>query len=258
MNSYATPIQGHYLWGICKDNEFREYMEERGIFNPKRKWYFTSVYEYFSAPRDAAILCEYDFFEKKLKKQEGQEDIDIEDDAMRYMELVHTLGNFILVPFVKKGGSFNVLRGSKSTKDYWDLALKEIYAWYKDENDEHIKSIVGKNGKNVELCKNWLKSFHIWNRFVDANMMQGFVDAEKDNEPRLFWNGHDNDKNVKPNNKDDIKEFFRNACDGIEERGKAIAEKVHRKLEELDECGLDKLADKMADLDILLNETNGA
>lgn len=243
MNSYATPIVEHFFWAKWTGADFYSYLKEKGVFKEvkDKKGYFSPLFESFrdNQRRSAAILCEYNYFEEKL------ECIDLQN-AMKYMEFVHTLGNCLLVPLKKGNSSFNRQRGLCSTKDYWDLALEKIYDWYSDgHKDEHIKQIVGKEEKDIKLCKDWLNSFEGgWEGFLNKNMMKGFVD--ENNKPVLFWDGHDINK-VCPN-KSDLEKFFENSCKGIEKRGKEIAEKIHKKLEKMDEYGLDELADRMVGL----------
>lgn len=157
-----------------------------------------------------------------------------------FLDVVYTIGNFVPVPFVKTNKEFNRPRNSNSTKDYWDLALKVIYEWYKGDTEKQRKNqilekLVGKKEGNIELCAQWLDLFGDgidgWNEFIERNYMQPFVKdlgEKKYGEPWELWDGHFDAVAIKekphPKNEKQFKQFFVNARERILARGWLIAE----------------------------------
>lgn len=180
----------------------------------------------------------------------------ISEEARCFIQLNHTIGNFIPVPFEeaykKKDGEkvktkhFNSPRGLGPTKDYWDLALLAIYEWYTQQNDEALKEMLQEKGKNTEnaentnLCKKWLECFQTWPRFVRANYMEPFV-HDNYGEPKELWKGHFTyykrlKKQALPETAEQFSEFFHNASMWILARGELIAEAIIKELEKTPKC----------------------
>lgn len=158
----------------------------------------------------------------------------ISKDARLFIELNHTIGNFIPVPFVNKNKAFNVPRGRRkgATKDYWDLALMAIYEYYTNNSEEWLTHMLG-NTENVALCKVWLDGFQSWCCFVRANYMEPFVN-ENYGKPKELWKGHFAHPERLPKYPEQFSEFFINASDWIRERGTLIAQVIIGELESSD------------------------
>lgn len=170
---------------------------------------------------DRYILNNYDALSGLLPKA-----------GVDFIRLNHTIGNFIPVPFVKEGIEFNRPRGTRETKDYWDKALWAIYQWYTSENDEGLKTMLGKE-ESVALCKEWLEVFGGWQAFVQKNYMQPFVRRFADGsfgEPLELWDNHFSGS-VLPQTEGDFEQFFVNARIRILERGKLVVAALKEKLQ---------------------------
>lgn len=144
-------------------------------------------------------------------------------DAMKLIEVNHTLGNFIIIP---KG--CNKPRYS-SLKDYWDLTLLCIYNYYFKIEDEKycIEKISGK--ENKEQYKAYLDTFKTWENFIKVNFLESFVKLKKDNDgnivsydkPKELWEGHFKGE-LLPTNIDQCIEYFNNSAEWIKERTTAM------------------------------------
>lgn len=183
------------------------------------------------------MLLEY------LKKNKG---IEISEEATRFLKDYHTIGNIILVPFVSRNQMFNNPRGIGKYKDYWDLTLLCIYNWYMENKTEYnLYNLLMENDKHVALCEKWLEKFKdsmgekSWYVFVEKNYLQDFV--EIDGKPKELWKGHFTGK-ILPEKKEQYHDFFTNASDWIEKRGKRIVEKIKNERDaELRNWILDKI-----------------
>lgn len=254
MNSYATTVREKLRKFI--DNGEYQTMVEKGIITGEKsktgKYYLADKY-----PKegcwDAAVLEHYEYFKKILSSDF--------DKLEMFVSLVHTLGNFIPVPFKsREKGEFNSPRGTSTSQDYWDLALLCIYNYYTTGKSNDLKEWILKNSdNNVALCTKWLngldKSFDDWNHFVEQNFLQDFVDRKDDGSygrPKALWNKHFEclDKNptkkVFPVEKEEFSEFFTNASAWILARGVRIALAIKDRLTDLPEEKLRELARRMA------------
>ena len=162
------------------------------------------------------------------------------EEAMKFLSVVHTIGNFIPVPFKKKGEEFNSPRGwgNKKINDYWDLTLLAIYNWYMKKNNkkvlyDNIKLItVVKTKESEEMCEKWLGEFKddngkcSWDKFVEDNYMQDFVNVSDSKEsygiPKELFGEHFK-KTGLPTDKDKFIQFFSQATEWIIARGERIA-----------------------------------
>lgn len=154
-----------------------------------------------------------------------------------FFRCVHTLGNFIPVPFISNNeGAFNSPRGRSSSKDYWDLTLVCLYNYYAEKaghppipnNGQKIYTLewLLRAEENARLCKDWLDSFGSWNHFVEKNFLQDFVWSVETGwgKPKELWAGHfDFVDNAKPKNLQEFHEFFFHAASWIPARGVRIA-----------------------------------
>lgn len=149
----------------------------------------------------------------------------------KFLELTHTIGNFILVP-----EGFNTGR-NLLTSDYWSLALYNIYLWYETKNDEYLHRFLAKRNPNVvTYTKIWLDYFENWQNFVEKNYLQPFVVYENGTptQPIPFWEEHFNRYEkfhnkkltktlaIEPNNIDEVNEFLEKVNTAIVARGDLI------------------------------------
>ena len=155
--------------------------------------------------------------------------IKISDDCGQFIQLGHSIGNFIPVP-----PGFNVGRSNWGKWDSWDLTLTQIYQWYMDnrtpgnhfnnnaldrlfENDRYRQT-------TVETCQKWLRSFGTWENFVKQNYLESFLD--RNGIPKKFFKKHTLDYPL-PNMLQECEEFFRTVNECIKNRGKSILRFLH-------------------------------
>lgn len=124
---------------------------------------------------------------------------------------------------------FNVGRSNYGKWDYWDLTLCQIHQWYMDNpiNSEYVNNraldILFDNDRNKQTsilnCQMWLKSFETWERFIQQNYMESFVD--KNGVPKRFFKSHSLN-NPLPTTIKEFEEFFKTVNECIMIRGKRI------------------------------------
>lgn len=238
MNSYATSVHSviRKLWIPREGNKKR--MIEAGILDEKGNVNSKLEKNYW----EDVILSHYDYFRNVLP-----------DSAHAYIQLNHTMGNLIPVPFISENkGQFNSPRGLGKSKDYWDLALLAVYKHYHPAcsgfayMQDPLKWLLG-SASNVALCRNWLESFATWDTFVEQNFLQDFVNQQdgRFGLPKELWAGHfQQNISVLPEKEKDFDQLFTNAAAWITARGQRIAEKIHEVLEGRD---LAALAEEMVD-----------
>lgn len=150
--------------------------------------------------------------------------------VLYFLELNHTIGNFIPVPL-----GFNTGRSGEYAKwDFWDLTMKAIYDWYTGNNSK-LKGFL-----NSDNCKKWLRKFGEgkkgWRKFVKQNNLQAYVYCN--NKPKPFWSGHSFDKPY-PTNETEWKLFITNFNKRALKRGKRISKIVEKTLIEIEKEGFD-------------------
>ena len=159
------------------------------------------------------------------------EEIDPSPEAGRFLQLTHSIGNFIPVPM-----GFNVGRSGEYGKwDSWDLTLTQIFNWYADNTDStkpHNNAALRRlfmfaleNYKDltVKKCEAWLGSFGTWESFVKENYLEAFVDDQE--APKKFYSTHSLDRPIAMSkNIEEFETFFKTCNECIEQRGKQIAE----------------------------------
>lgn len=170
-----------------------------------------------------------------LQDKEGQKNL-LNKKCQLFLSLYHTLGNFIPVPV-----DCNAPRGCGPLADYWDLTLKVIYDYY--EEDDHIGDITGKDDGCAERYKHWLNSFKKngdngqkgWNRFVEKNYMQDFVEPDLEGGygmPKELWENHFSQfsygREARPMNKEQVQEFFVNASVWIIKRSNRMIQELKK------------------------------
>ncbi len=148
-----------------------------------------------------------------------------------FVELYHTLGNFMPVPW-----GCNFPRGNSKVNDYWDLTILHIYQYYTAGNNiEDIKTILSPKkiadyDGLVKKYKEWLDSFGNWENFVNKNYLHAFVEYKSDGTlyPKELWKGHFIGQ-VLPD-KEQCEEYFKNAAECIRERTNHLLEALKRLL----------------------------
>ena len=263
MNSYATTV--HEKLNMLPDTpKNKEIMKAKGIITGKKakntKRYYLDPMNKFPAKKswywDAVVLEHYEYFKEILSSDFGELEM--------FVSLVHTLGNFIPVPFKSaKDGEFNRPRGFSRSQDYWDLALFWIHHYYMTKEEDGLRDWIlsgkGDPDNNLTLCKEWLDDRvngsdgwndngpDGWNHFVEQNFLQDFVNQENDGygRPKALWNGHFENQGNKPSG-EQFSEFFTNASAWILARGVRIALAVKDQLTDLPEEKLKELARRMA------------
>ena len=189
MNSYATTVREYIRKIWLPVPEHKAEMEKRGIITTTGKgWEISKKYGQCSETNywDAAILAEYDDYFKNILPQAAE----------TFFRLCHTIGNFTVWL-----ADCNMPRGNGPVKDYWDLTLYHIHQWYEvnkeltTKNDALLKLF----GSQLVIFQDWLVSFGTWDKFVEQNFLQDFV--ETDGKPKELWKNHFVSKGVKPTGK---------------------------------------------------------
>lgn len=115
-------------------------------------------------------------------------------DAMGdFLQLVHSIGNFMPVP-----RGFNTGRSNFGKWDSWDLTLNQLYQWYKDNtpsgstvNNQSLEKLFEKDSNkqnSILSCQTWLESFDTWAQFVKENYLDSFL--HKNGTPKAFFENH--------------------------------------------------------------------
>lgn len=154
-----------------------------------------------------------------------------------FMEVVHTIGNFIPAPFAFRNRESAFLH----SKGYWDLALMCIYGHYQKRGGDgrileetapkyDLEWLLDRRGtSDAEECERWLDQFETWEGFVEQNFMQPFLEDEDDlsSPPKELWEGHFTGV-AEPKEDKHFKEFFENAAERIQKRGVRIAKEYEK------------------------------
>lgn len=150
---------------------------------------------------------------------DGSEFAEVNDLFAPFAALVHTRGNFILVPVCRdpqtlrpsSSTDFNLAR-HLPTQDYWDLTLAGIRTgrfsgFFGDHPVAPRFDITAMPGGFAG--------------FVERNDLHPYLDDHGAVKP--LWEGHlDEDAMVLPQAKADVEQFVANACAAITERGAAL------------------------------------
>lgn len=157
--------------------------------------------------------------------------LDESEDLAHFINVYHTLGNYIAVPF-----GFNISRsGFCGSYDYWDLTLIKIKEYYdaKIAQSGCEASLVIPELKIMELlhcdrkvlcCCRWLNSFEGWSDFINRNFLQDFIDSDNQ-QPIPLCEGHSWDCPQVQN----FTEFFKNSWKSIEKRGVRMIKMLKKK-----------------------------
>ena len=152
--------------------------------------------------------------------------IKLSPEAGRFLQLTHSIGNFIPVP-----SGFNTGRSGEYAKwDSWDLTLIQIFQWYTDNSNmtdicnngalERLFTYAKNKKLAIQYCEAWLQLFGTWENFVKENYLEAFVD--KKGVPKKFFPGHSLE-NPLPKTLKEYEIFFQTVNKCIEQRGKQIA-----------------------------------
>lgn len=152
---------------------------------------------------------------------------EILDNFEKFAKLNHTLGNFILVPFLTNY-SYNNARNSEF-KDCFDLCLDDIKKFYDADNSDTNTKIKYKE-KNIDY---WLESYGFgktgFERFINKNHLNCYVDennniidlSSEERKIKTFESDKLREFYI-PTNEDDIKKYLQNVINNIETRNTAI------------------------------------
>lgn len=232
MNSANTTLD---VWYAYLETEQHK-QERKELRNPTQK-------------KSAQRISKRYILSRYSKDKKGQKTL-LGENCQNFLSLYHTLGNFIPVPV-----GCNAPRGIGILADYWDLTLKVIYDYYK--GDDHIRDIIEKDNGDAEQraeryaerykkYRQWLDSFQetgdngqeSWNRFVEKNYMQDFVEPDLKGGygmPKELWENHfsqfssnPNGEAAKPMNKEQTQEFFANASALIIKRSNRMIQELKK------------------------------
>lgn len=227
MNSYCTTLNEYMrLFGDNRDNPkllvIRESTKKLNFLPEDGSW-------------ENCILNHKEYFEKLLPVE-----------VIEFLAVVHTIGNFIPIPFKENGIEFNRPRGfrNKLIHDYWDLTLLALFNWFREKNNQEVNYSIGlkdivKTEESVIMCEKWLENFknesgnYSWDKFVSDNYMQDFISISGDKDsygiPKELWKGHFKQIGLgdnKPKEKEEFIQFFTNSRVAIIARGERIALKL--------------------------------
>lgn len=159
-------------------------------------------------------------------------------EAMDFMEVVHTVGNFIPSPCAKTG-SVNGPRGIGEAKDYSDLYLLGVYNYITDQKlyGWTLERIMG--DKNSEVCKRMVEDItssnmttmsceEKWDKFVEMTLLQDSVTKSDEHYsiPKELWEGHF-EGSVLPEQYEEFIQFWTNAYDQITRRSRRMKEIIN-------------------------------
>ncbi len=146
--------------------------------------------------------------------------------AKEFLEAAYTIGNFIPWP-----AGCNSPRGIGCTKDYWDLALKCIYDWYRNNPDLKCSyldntclfPLCEEEGDSIKNMVQWLVGFNSWDDFIEAALLQDYTEQQirPYGCPRELWPGHFSGP-VLPTSEEQMQAFFANAAQCIKARSERI------------------------------------
>ena len=169
---------------------------------------------------------------EKDKKEKDKELTELfnEYNLNTLIRVYHTIGNYCPVPRF-----FNPARAGYMNADYdfWDLTLMKIKEYYDaDRNLENDSRIIYdelfKTKKNPLPCKAWLDYFGSWEKFIDSNFFDDYVDDDYNVIP--FWTGHGWDSKGFPDKKNELKDAVKAVKQRILLRGIKIECKLWEKI----------------------------
>ena len=182
------------------------------------------IKNYIKLMMHVQTIPEQDMWELYFFRNTGK--IELPSEAGRFLQLTHSVGNFIPVP-----EGFNKGRSGEYAKwDFWDLTLNQIFMWYNDNADltksrchdalnrlftyADDKDVVGR-------CEAWLEMFGTWENFIKENYLEAFINEQ--GMPKVFFFGHSLDDPL-PKTFEEFETFFKNVNECIEQRGKQIVD----------------------------------
>ena len=152
----------------------------------------------------------------------NMEKIELSPEAGRFLQLTHSIGNFMPVP-----SGFNTGRsGLYANWDSWDLTLTQIFQRYADNSDmpeicnhgslERLFFYSRNKESAIGHCEAWLKLFGTWENFAKENYLEAFLD--KNGVPKKFFPGHSLE-NPLPKTLEEYETFFQTVNKCIRARG---------------------------------------
>ena len=154
------------------------------------------------------------------------------DAAIKHINLYHTAGNFMVLPF-QYGLNINGQRGIGLSHDYFDLYLLAVYNWYMDIDGEWTLKKIFRTEANVTFLEEYLSLFKenglpSWNVFVEKNLFQDWVSLKdgKYGMPKELWEGHFQG-DVFPKTIEQFESFWMNVNENILKRGNRVYKAIH-------------------------------
>ena len=151
----------------------------------------------------------------------------LSDEAVNFLNMHITLGNFIAVP-----PCFNSPRSNYGIWDTTDRMLLKIYLYFKYKNEKYLAELFTKNiGSAVKSTLYWLKISEAdsWEKFVKIHCFEPFISSS--GVPLSLKTGKvisdfENDYLPMPESKAECEEFFKNANYAILKRGELLCNKI--------------------------------
>ncbi|MBQ9870793.1 MAG: hypothetical protein IJM27_02585 [Eubacterium sp.] len=134
------------------------------------------------------------------------------------IQVYHTIGNMILLPYVQ-GGSVNSSRGIGPSHDYFDLFLLAIYNYcngINGENEWTLHRALLHNECAVDCMKQYISELNtdpehtLWDQFIEKNYLQDWVKEKDDGgygKPYPLWKDHFQSGSVFPKTPEEFEEF---------------------------------------------------
>ncbi|MCR5734149.1 MAG: hypothetical protein K6G22_06010 [Lachnospiraceae bacterium] len=177
----------------------------------------------------------YFWAHKEMHRTRKREDFPWPKEAQNLMDLYHTPGNFMVLPYIKDI-SINKSRGVGNTRDYFDLFLLAVYNFFLEKNGQTPEEKMSlrymfNNDERTELFMTYYLMPYInddmrrfdtipcqlvddiedssrlidyvvpgWESFVEKNYLQDFVSTghyDHYSKPLELWRGHFEEKSIR-------------------------------------------------------------
>lgn len=215
------PLAGKEIWEVVPQEKIKyrkkngelhthnqdELMYELRSTNPDKKY----VYRGDTMNSAATMIREYHRMFGRNEK--------LPEEAEIFLDIYHTLGNFILLPYAP-GYSLNGARGIGKSHDFFDLFLRAVYRWFMEREGNYkpdiwqewtLQTVFGTQEK-ADFYAAWLTETFLpngasgvqensreaavkgWRDFVEANFLQDYVKIEADGsfgEPKMVWKANE-------------------------------------------------------------------
>lgn len=223
---------------ICLQKTFNDYGMKYELANPEVK----NGVVFRGDTMNSVATTNMEYYRKhKNKKEFRGKDFKLPDAALTLLDLYHTIGNFMVLPYKYGEGSINATRGKGPSRDYFDLYLMAVYNAYLEMegkpavNKITLSFVLWEDEDLIEFMKSYLRSFmedgkNGWNNFVSLNFFHDFVKERGADfmEPKELWKGHfkTEDGFVKPKTDKQFNEFWTNSSAWIKNRSYRIYRKL--------------------------------